>query len=199
MAAQAARLIGLMMLMLELHRRRVSGVEFYGLCAAMVVGLCESVSFLDCEQLLTTRCSLYIGIHCHQHGRYNLHSLAESVLLQSDAVSEFPTLSLLHYVQCVVVRFVPTALLSSFWFIALELYMGGRFLGWDAFKTSFRAMLSESANAYVARACSLLLLDILTVVPNAMDTNRLAQFIPLSVGALIVLGKRSYQPVPSAS
>ncbi len=44
MAAQAARLIGLVMLMLELHRRRVSSVEFYALCAAMVIGLCESVS-----------------------------------------------------------------------------------------------------------------------------------------------------------
>lgn len=49
-------------------------------------------------------------------------------------------------------------------------------------------MFAKSANIYVARACSLLVLDLLTIVPNAMTTNQIAQFIPLSVGALIVLG-----------
>ncbi|RPD67166.1 hypothetical protein L226DRAFT_452548 [Lentinus tigrinus ALCF2SS1-7] len=151
MAAQAARLIGLVMLMLELHRRRASSVEFYGLCAAMVIGL----SFI----------------------------LAFTATNTGDVILVSP----LGVFFCNRTPFVPTSLLSSFWFIVLELYMGGRFLGWDGYKTSFRAMLSDSANVYVARACSLLLLDVLTVVPNAIDTTRLAQFIPLSIGALIVL------------
>ncbi|KAI0719557.1 hypothetical protein C8T65DRAFT_736502 [Cerioporus squamosus] len=152
MAAQAARLIGLVMLMLELHRRRVSSVEFYGLCAAMVVGLSFILAF---------------------------------TATNTGGVIPVPPLNVSF---CTRMLFVPTSLLSSFWFIILELHMGGQFLGWDAYKMSFRAMLSESANVHVARACSLLLLDVLTVVPNAMDTNRLAQFIPLSIGALVVLG-----------
>ena len=51
----------------------------------------------------------------------------------------------------------------------------------------FRTFFKQSANLQVARAGSLLLLDILTTVPNAVVTNELAQFIPFSVGALIVL------------
>lgn len=46
----------------------------------------------------------------------------------------------------------------------------------------------QSANRQVARAGSLFLLEILTVVPNAVVTNQLAQFIPFSIGALVVLG-----------
>lgn len=41
MAAQAVRLIGLVVLVLELHSRRGSSLEFYCLCAALVVGFCE--------------------------------------------------------------------------------------------------------------------------------------------------------------
>nr|VWO97765.1 Thioredoxin 1 (Trx-1) [Ganoderma boninense] len=45
----------------------------------------------------------------------------------------------------------------------------------------------QSANRQVARAGSLILLEVLTVVPNAVLTNQLAQFIPFSIGALFVL------------
>lgn len=41
MAAQAARLVGLVVLVLELHFRRGTSLEFYCLCAALVVGLCK--------------------------------------------------------------------------------------------------------------------------------------------------------------
>ena len=41
MAAQAVRLIGLVILVLELHRRRGLNTEFYCLCVALVIGLCE--------------------------------------------------------------------------------------------------------------------------------------------------------------
>lgn len=39
----------------------------------------------------------------------------------------------------------------------------------------------------IARICSLLVFDALTVVPDAISTNIFAQFIPFSVGALVVL------------
>lgn len=41
MAAGAARLIGLTMLVLELHHRSTGNVELRLLCGALVVGLCE--------------------------------------------------------------------------------------------------------------------------------------------------------------
>ena len=45
MAAQAARLIGLVMLVLELHHRSAGNVEFYLLCGFLIVGLCEQTTF----------------------------------------------------------------------------------------------------------------------------------------------------------
>lgn len=55
----------------------------------------------------------------------------------------------------------------------------------------------QSANRQVARAGSLFLLEILTVVPNAVVTNQLAQFIPSSIGALVVLGTLASTYPPS--
>ncbi|KAI0774270.1 hypothetical protein C8Q74DRAFT_1269223 [Fomes fomentarius] len=141
MAAQSARLIGLLMLVLRLNHRGVSNVEFYCLCTALVVGL-----------------SFFLSATCFLH-------------IDSDEN-----------------RWVPTAILSSAGFIVLESYMIVRFLGWDAYKTGFKAMLAKSVNMQVGRGCSLLLLDVLTVVPNAATINQLTQFVPFSIAALIVLG-----------
>lgn len=85
--------------------------------------------------------------------------------------------------------FLPTALLSSVGFMLLELYVGGRFIEWRAIKSGIRGMIAKPAHIQVARACSLFLLDVLTVVPDATNTNELAQFVPFSIGALIVIRK----------
>ncbi|KAI1795229.1 hypothetical protein LXA43DRAFT_994003 [Ganoderma leucocontextum] len=151
MAAQAARLIGLVALVLELHSRRGSSVEFYCLCAALVIGL----SFILAYTATNT-----------------------------GAITVVNTLGL---AVCNRVPFAPTALLSSFWFIISELYVGARFLDWNGCQTSLGAFFMQSANLQIARAGSLFLLEILTIVPNAVVTNQLAQFIPFSIGALVVL------------
>ncbi|PIL37148.1 hypothetical protein GSI_00840 [Ganoderma sinense ZZ0214-1] len=156
MAAQAARLIGLVALILELHFRRGSSWEFYCLCATLVVGL----SFILAYTATNT-----------------------------GAIS---VVNMLGLAVCNRVPFAPTALLSSFGFVILELYVGARFLDWNGCQTSLGAFFMQSANRQVARAGSLVLLEILTVVPNAVVTNRLAQFIPFSVGALVVLGVFNY-------
>lgn len=41
-ATQAARLIGIMILVLELRHRGASNIEFYGLCVALIISLCKS-------------------------------------------------------------------------------------------------------------------------------------------------------------
>ena len=99
----------------------------------------------------------------------------------------YPYVFVILRISCRILSFAPTALLSSFGFIVLELYIGARFVSWESSKMGFRAFFKQSANLQVARAGSLLLLDILTIVPNAVVTNELAQFIPFSIGALIVL------------
>ncbi|TBU32773.1 hypothetical protein BD311DRAFT_510283 [Dichomitus squalens] len=152
MAAQAARLIGLVILVLELHLRRGSNLEFYCLCAALVVGLSFILAFT------ATNTGVIVFIHT------------------------------LGVALCNRTIYAPTALLSSIGFIVLELYIGVRFLGWDGLRSGLRSFFRQSANLQVARAGSLLLLDVLTVAPNAVATNELAQFIPFSIGALMVLG-----------
>lgn len=45
----------------------------------------------------------------------------------------------------------------------------------------------------IAKGLSLLLLELLTIGPSAVHISLLADFIPLSVGSLIVLGKVASQ------
>ena len=45
-------------------------------------------------------------------------------------------------------------------------------------------------NASIVQAGSLLLFDLLVVVPNTTYTTLVTEFVPFSVGALGVLGKR---------
>ncbi|KAL7282412.1 hypothetical protein ACG7TL_003883 [Trametes sanguinea] len=71
--------------------------------------------------------------------------------------------------------------------IAIELLMIVRSLSWGDRHSGLRYMLRKSMNLQVARACSLLLLDVLTVAPNVVHTNVLARFVPFSLAALIVL------------
>lgn len=87
---------------------------------------------------------------------------------------------------------MPTALMSSVGFMVLETYVGFRFLQWRFWRSScagVQVAAQSTTNVLMARAGSLLLLDALTIVPNAFATNQLAQFIPFSIGALIVIGE----------
>ncbi|CDO75583.1 hypothetical protein BN946_scf184858.g23 [Trametes cinnabarina] len=88
---------------------------------------------------------------------------------------------------CVVDRYVPTAILTSATSVFLELYMVIRNLSWEDRTAGLFYMLRRSANLRVAQASSLLLIDVLTVAPKVTNTNVLAQFVPFSLGALIVL------------
>lgn len=51
-----------------------------------------------------------------------------------------------------------------------------------------RKKLSILQNASIVQAGSLLLFDLLVLVPNATYTNFVAEFVPFSIGALGVLG-----------
>ena len=44
------------------------------------------------------------------------------------------------------------------------------------------------SNVNMARAASLIALDLLTIVPDAITTSIVVQFVPFCLGALLVLG-----------
>lgn len=48
---------------------------------------------------------------------------------------------------------------------------------------------SSATDVWIWRGLTLVLLDLLVMVPNAIATNTLAAFIPFSIGALCVLGE----------
>ncbi|KAI0677619.1 hypothetical protein C8Q78DRAFT_961363 [Trametes maxima] len=156
MAGQAARLIGLSILVLQL-RQRCGSVEFYCLCTALVLAL----SFILA---------------------YNATNTGDKVHIPTLTVS-----------ICIKDQYLPTALLTSIGFLVLELYITARFLGWEDRRYGLRAMFAKSANLQVARGGSLLLLDVLTFAPAVMITNVLTQFVPFSLGALIVLIAFNYE------
>ncbi|EIW61971.1 uncharacterized protein TRAVEDRAFT_57115 [Trametes versicolor FP-101664 SS1] len=157
MAAQAARLIGLAVLVLHLKQRSTTNVEFYCLCTALVIALSFILAF-------------------------NATNTGDMVFIQTLGIA-----------MCVKIQFLPTALLTSIGFILLELYVAIRCLAWENRKYGWRVMVSQSANLQVARAVSLLLIDILTFAPNVIRLNVLGQFIPFSLGALIVLMAFNYK------
>ncbi|KAI0832418.1 hypothetical protein BC628DRAFT_1309421 [Trametes gibbosa] len=157
MAAQAARLIGLSILVLQLKQRVGWSVEFYSLSIALVVALSFILAF-------------------------NATNTGDIVLIRTLGVS-----------ICVKTQYLPTALLTSIGFILLEVYMAIRFLGWEDRQYGWRPMLKRSANLQVTQGLSLLIIDILTLAPNVANTNVLAQFVPFSLGALIVLIAFNYR------
>ncbi|KAH9943441.1 uncharacterized protein BXZ73DRAFT_97481 [Epithele typhae] len=152
MAAQATRLIGLVILVLELHQRSAGNVEFYVLCGVLLVGLSSILAFT------ATNTGLIIPVRT------------------------------LEAFLCFQNQSLPTALLSSIGFIIMELYIGARFVAWHESGAGLGRILKTAVNRHFGRASSLVLLDVMTIAPNAFQTNQLASFLPFSVGALIALG-----------
>jgi len=81
-------------------------------------------------------------------------------------------------------RFIPTSLVSSILNVVLELYIIIRSL---SLMQPPRMKLTIVQNATIVQAGSLLLFDLLVVVPNTTYTDLVAEFVPFSVGALGVL------------
>ncbi|KAI9063247.1 hypothetical protein FKP32DRAFT_1572377 [Trametes sanguinea] len=151
MADQAARLVGLFILTLRLKSQNARPIEFYCLCAALVIALSFVLAF-------------------------NATNTGDIIPVKSLTVA-----------ICVVDRYLPTAILTSASLIIIELYMLMRCLSWEDRLSGLGYMFHKSMNLQVARASSLLLLDVLTVAPNVVNTNVLARFVPFSLAALIVL------------
>lgn len=68
----------------------------------------------------------------------------------------------------------------------MELYLAVRVI--RLLLSSRRLFDDISSSCPLARVLSLFVLDLLTVVPDAISTNIFAQFIPFAVGSILVLG-----------
>jgi hypothetical protein len=74
-------------------------------------------------------------------------------------------------------------------FMTLELYMIGRLLSFIApLFLEFKHRIGAVTDMRVLRVLSLLLFDILNLVPGVKVTGIIGEFVPFSIGALIVLG-----------
>jgi len=96
-------------------------------------------------------------------------------------VSPFPFSSA---TLCFRKRFLPTSLASFFLNFVLELYIIIRSF---SLMQPPRLNFSIVQDPRIIQAGSLLLFDLLVVVPNAIVTNLIVEFVPYSIGALVVL------------
>ncbi|KEP52711.1 putative iron reductase [Rhizoctonia solani 123E] len=105
-------------------------------------------------------------------------------------VRELPGISL-----CYRRHFLLTSLLVSLLNIVLELYFMGRtfFLLVPQF-LQFHHKVEVMMDVRVARVTSILALDLLTLLPSALSINTAAEFIPLSLGVLLVLAAFNHHP-----
>ncbi|GLB33850.1 hypothetical protein LshimejAT787_0107340 [Lyophyllum shimeji] len=89
---------------------------------------------------------------------------------------------------CYRKHFLPTALASSFMQFLLELFVLLR-LGLLIMRQEILAgpRLAALRDSRIVKALSLLFLELLTIAPSAVHISVLADFIPLSIGALAVL------------
>ena len=116
-----------------------------------------------------------------QHTQFSAHRSA----VHQEEVDPYP----IKYVCTVETenRFLPTSLGSSVLNVVLELYIIIRSLS----LTQPRMKLTIVQNARIVQAGSLLFFDLLVAVPNTTYTAFVGEFIPFSVGALVVLGKHN--------
>jgi hypothetical protein len=99
---------------------------------------------------------------------------------------------------CYRLHSLPTSVPQSLIFISLEAYCTIRV--WSLLSPPFLQLTHQLAgfrDIWVLRGCSLLFLELLTVVPTAVVTNILGDFLPFSVGALAVLYFFNFRPVPA--
>ncbi|KAF7301710.1 hypothetical protein MIND_00736600 [Mycena indigotica] len=92
-------------------------------------------------------------------------------------------------------HFLPASLVSSILYFSLEVYAIARMI---LFLSSNAHMRKVIQDVRVLRPLALVLLELLTLVPGAVFTNIVAEFVPFSIGAVAVLMAFNVRPSPSA-
>lgn len=109
-------------------------------------------------------------------------------------LTPFPPLQVAY---CDRKHFLPASLISSILYFALEVYAVARIM---LFLSSGAPMRIVIQDIKVLRPLALVLLELLTLVPAAVFTNTVAEFVPFSIGAVAVLQAFSVRiPLPTES
>ena len=87
-----------------------------------------------------------------------------------------------------VPRFLPTILTSTAIRLTLELYLIVRLSVLSLRKNRWESNRTVKA-VTLMRACSLLILDLLTIVPDVKAMGLIAEFLPFCLGAILVLSE----------
>ncbi|CAL1700690.1 unnamed protein product [Somion occarium] len=141
MASRSARLIGILILCLELRRNRIRRWERWGIWAIFCIALGAIAAVENANAL-----------------------------------------------KCNRKRFLPVALTSSFVQLGIELYVAIRLM--TIILPSARGLqniIGSPSTVHLGRALSLVVFELLTFVPDAIDTSVVAEFVPFTVGSIIVL------------
>ncbi|KAI0053545.1 hypothetical protein FA95DRAFT_1585854 [Auriscalpium vulgare] len=147
-ASQAARLIGLLVLSLELRKRKIRKWEPWAFWFVLIVVMALTFA-----------------------------TTAKAV----GGVSRVPQLGISI---CSRKRFLPTAVLAAILDILLGLYVVIRVF---SLSKPPRMKLSVVQDSRIVQGLSLILLELLVVVPNSTVASILVEFIPFSIGALLVI------------
>ncbi|KAJ7068315.1 hypothetical protein C8F01DRAFT_603970 [Mycena amicta] len=90
-------------------------------------------------------------------------------------------------------HFLPASLVSSILYFSLEVYAIARMILLISSGANMRKVLRDIR---VLRPLALVLLELLTLVPSAVLTNIVAEFVPFSIGAVAVLLAFNVRPPP---
>ncbi|KAJ7771413.1 hypothetical protein DFH07DRAFT_804308 [Mycena maculata] len=90
-------------------------------------------------------------------------------------------------------HFLPASLVSSLLYFSFEVYALARVMLLLSVNLKMREVVQDIR---VSRPVALLFLELLTLVPSAVFTNTVAEFVPFSVGAVAVLLAFAYKPEP---
>ncbi|KAJ7781198.1 hypothetical protein B0H16DRAFT_1497416 [Mycena metata] len=90
-------------------------------------------------------------------------------------------------------HFLPASLVSSILYFSLEVYAIARVMLFLASSVQMRHAIQDIR---VQRPMALIFLELLTLVPSAVFTNTIAEFVPFSIGAVAVLQAFRYRPAP---
>ncbi|KAJ7368346.1 hypothetical protein DFH08DRAFT_831157 [Mycena albidolilacea] len=109
------------------------------------------------------------------------------------SVGVLTTFKPLGVAYCDRKHFLPASLVSSILYFSLEVYAIARMMLLLSSNAQMRQIIRDNR---VVRPVALIFLELLTLVPSAVFTNTVAEFVPFSVGAVAVLLAFSYRPPP---
>ncbi|KAF7352757.1 hypothetical protein MVEN_01242000 [Mycena venus] len=92
-----------------------------------------------------------------------------------------------------ILTFLPASLVSSILYFSLEVYAIARMMLILSSGAQMRQVIRDNR---VVRPLALIFLELLTLVPSAVFTNTIAEFLPFSIGAVAVLLAFSYRSPP---